>query len=263
MRDRFFRLDHRRAPGLGGLWGPGPAGGNTLWDMSGRGNHSDVISGPTWAASPRGMALEVSGVDQSVTVPDWHTMFPLSDAVAHSFCCWVRLDAAPTTYATLVNISGSSVNAKLYILLRTTTNRIYNYEKNYASLPTGWNDGEWHHAGYTHKAGAANADDLFFWDGVALSAVDQGGDRSQAASALRFGAATATTHELDGALSDMRLYYDYALSAAQMNCIYQKSRPNPYSDLRMPPTRVMKAPAAPSFVPYPYPRHNLTGGLAT
>lgn len=240
MRDRQFKLDHRRAPGLVGLWGPGPPGGLLDYDMSGRGHDGTLAPAPTWVADPEwGWVLDFDGDKVIATPPIISTPLTLCawamsrDVTAVQSIMWLGDSTDPTEYWEITfngNVAGDPFRAHVY-----TASSVRAEGGAYVA-------NSWYHV--CGVFAAVNSQKLYI-DGQPVDS-NVGGARDPTnvdRFTIGYRDDSTPTAPLDGQVSDARIY-DRALSDAEIQHIFQTTKPEPYSDIRMRPRRVHKAAAA-------------------
>ncbi len=247
-----FILDGRRSGvrGLVGLWGPGPAGGGTLFDMSGMGRHGATAGTTEWAADGERRAIipVFDGTLNRHFVVSDPTIRDLPLTYNFAVCFWCLRDNVGTEHAALAwsgtddlliypndNVEGSG-GTRVY--WRDLGGTIINETGPDLSV-------EWHHHAWVSSASNAHRS---YRDGVSIGT---SGASGTAGPFSEFQIGTFDTQELEGRLNDVRVY-NRALSVAEIQHIFQKTRAVPYSDIAMQPRQVFKAAAAPGGTVNPF-----------
>jgi hypothetical protein len=240
---RNFRLDKRKgtAQGLVGLWGPGPTGGGTLFDMSGRGNHgtlTNIDPATDWVFdAERGWVLDFDGVNDFVAVPaldGW-----VSGRTNFSLATWIKFTSALNNKMICGWWFGK--NCMLRILTDggiqwsiTTAGGTVSV----SSVAIGWNDGTWHHVVGTYDGSVMR----LYIDGSQDNSDNQTG-AATGTDDFTIGALKTGANAILASLSGQRVS-SRNLSAAEIQHIYESTRRDPYSDIAMRPRRVYKAAVA-------------------
>lgn len=241
-----FQLDSRRAPGLVGLWGPGPSGGVQYFDMSGRGNDGVLTNGPTWKVdAERGWALNlVRASQQDVRVPNSPVLFGMSGLTLSIWAKSNGVHDSSNEYNLIDAWAGGDTN---YLLRGDLSNQLEFYTDTSSGIvgrtfdDVTIDDSVWHHivAVYDGAFMRGYVDgEASIWTAAQTGAIDAG------ATQLSIGGGISATDYWDGDLADARIY-NRGLSASEVQHIYQKTRVEPYSDIQLRPTRVYKAAVAP------------------
>lgn len=246
---------------LVGLWPMGAGGGPTAYNLSGYDNHGTLINGPTWVPTEKGWGLDFDGSNEHITVPAVAGAAFLT--LAGSVAFWAKLSPMAGIYVAL----GYGDTGSDYWLMRPRT------RAGTQMLDIGWDigagdkyrrynhtwSGEWVFIVVTYDGTLMRA----YFDGVekAVDASDGNGAWLGAASPpdvrIIFGNDETFNYDYLGQMGSIALYLR-ALALAEIQQLYE--RPNDMLTLRR---KVYAAAVAPGFVPYPYPRHELSGGLAT
>ena len=173
--------------------------GTTLHDLSGHGN-TGTISGPAWTDGRTGNALELDGVDDSVTVPDSASLDLLAGMTVEAWVrprtagAWRAVAAKDAAYALYAADGGGTPSGHV-----TTLGELGVGAPSPLPLLT------WTHLAVT-------------WDATTLSLYVNG---SRVASRLALGVLLPSSSALsigrlfDGRIDELRLY-DRALSAAEL-----------------------------------------------
>lgn len=244
MRERQFKLDYRKAPGLVGLWGPGSPGGKLLYDMSGYGNNGTLTTmdpATDWVFDPdRGWVLDFDGSNDYVAV----AAAGLAPKPM-SFSCWFTANGTPANYDSIAGNknSGWSDGWHVYyssgsVELRFTIEGWATNVANKAYTPT---------AAWTHLAVTWDATTMRIYVNAAAGTTDTYTGAIVDMSDLRIGSSNGgSARNWPGKIADARLY-NRALSAGEVSHIYRATLQEPYGDLRLRPDRAFRAPAVVGF----------------
>lgn len=233
MRERHFKLDPRRAPGLVGLWGPGPPGGPLLYGMSGRGN--DVTwsgTGTHWVADAERnrIVANFNGSDDYVD----RGLFDLVDTGPFTVTVWVSIRGGDSNAGIISNNTGANYQGP-FLMQRTGVGvSMFSGPENVVVTTSGT---AWQHLALVRYPGAIGIE--AFLNGESKD-TDAGDTRAITGQKLLFGLRERTSQYLDGQIDDGRIY-SRALSAAEIQHIVQS---RDYSDIAMRPSRPLKAAAA-------------------
>jgi hypothetical protein len=91
---------HPLAQGLVGVWLFNEGGGNTLFDVSGLGNHGSLQNGPAWVEGRAGSSLSFDGINDYV---DIGTSINMASWPAISVSAWVKYDSSGTDEHTVIS----------------------------------------------------------------------------------------------------------------------------------------------------------------
>lgn len=180
-----------------------------------------------WVGTLHGGGLQFDGSNDYLTVP----MHPSLQPPRLTLAVWVRLDARPLTFASVVE-AGDATADGWSLIVDHTGSYGFIFKTAGGSQVGGYYQprqlGHWTHVAVTYN-GEISGDALYI-DGqpvaigslVSLSRVDQGGDVAAPASALTFASRAGSSRFLTGALDDVRVYRE-ALSASAIAALYDSS----------------------------------------
>lgn len=241
---------------LAGWWPLQESGGAKAFDVSGYGNNGTLTNIPVsnWIVSGRlrHRALNMPDANDCVSVPHSAALIPAECSVA----AW----ASPTAFDTTVLASkGDSGVTRVDYDLR--------FEGADGYPQFAFYDGAWRKAVSTTASSANTRYQLVgTWDGTNCRIYRNGGLEQDTTPG---GTMPATSGQLflgnyslglvyscEGPLANVAIW-SRALAASAIQCLYA----DPWCMGRL-RRRVFPAAAVAAFIPYPYPRHELTGGLA-
>lgn len=251
MRNRVFKLDHRRAPGLVGLWGPGPAGGPLLYDKSGPDNNGALSTSATWAVdAERGQVFHP--ISNSYAKVLHNSAIDFAD-VSFSVSLWFNATSISNAFNYILSKNFGGAGVKWYglqILSDGTLQFTCDDGTDNVSVPTGAgfvSTGQWYHV--VAVRAAAPTDLMYLYvNGALENSIDSSavGDTSNTGDLyLGIRADLDPNRDFNGLIDDIRIY-NRDLSAAEAEHIFVKTKLNSYSDIARRPSRVFKAPAAPA-----------------
>lgn len=247
-----FQLDHDSptAPGLVGLWGPGPVWEN---DISGRGGNGILAAGVQRAVDPEyGNVLYFDGVAANVvTLAD----FPYFEAISN-FSIVLRVKITDATRDNDLVVKGDHAGGEPFVLwfdnsgtdhwqfLITDSDSDYSGVKSSAHVPVGL---VWYHLVFTFEPEKARLYIDGVEDGNSPFALPGIGNVENTVDLWRLGNNVGGDARLTGYLATTR-FYDRTISSAEAQYIYQETKSNPFSDVAMRPRRVFKGPAVAGFI---------------
>jgi hypothetical protein len=219
---------------LAGWWMAAPGGysagygGGRFADLSGRGSHGTITSA-TWAGAkgrPGGWgALSFNGSSAYV---DCGNGTYLNPANAITVSAWIYCTAVTTSFATIVN-KDTSGGAQIQYTLRfsSTTGKVMFRagDAGAASLvgATILSNNTWYHVAGTYDVNNGNAQAIYL-NGVADNSGTSTGSMTPRASTLAIGRRNTDGLYFPGLIDDVRVYYERALSAAEVRQLYLLSR---------------------------------------
>ncbi len=234
-------------------------GGNTWFDASGLGNDGAISGNCAWDVSHRGAVINFPDIATGDYVP---TGLASVDNSLMTVACWHRTSSGNSGVLTGKTASGAPYKYFAFVVEQAAT-KSYMYMGNGASFESheieassALTDGEWHHFAYVRDGanGWAYLDGELFpllatktnWSLDATCDLDIGSYSYRRANGDTNGVA----------------YWDQALSASQVLDLYRSQiRGGPGVLGRSWPRCFPVAGAAAGFVPYPYPLHELSGGV--
>lgn len=204
------------AAGLRGLWSMDDGGGSAVADGSGWGNDGVVRGSPSWVSGQAGLALQLDGSDDHVTVAD-DSSLDLSGAM--TMAAWVRPDRATTQYVIkkaaiggtdgfeLALSSGSS--RKVFVRFNQVSSKNTYRVDSSSMYPT---DGQtWMHVAATYDGSTMR----LFIDGELEASGPGPSSIAVNDLALALGAEPDGSRPFGGALDEVRVY-DRALTSAEI-----------------------------------------------
>lgn len=238
--------------GMVGQW-PGSLAG---YDSSPYKRNGTLLNGPTWVTGEAGPAIRFDAADERVEVvtanlpADGVTVFQRARTIGTSpnFVVygvdsdhgWVSLASRWTIY---VEISAGSYIGRRMAAGNSLTQDV------------------WYSLAFTIAAGAsANSDVALYVDAVRVDANDDTDPPYQSTGKLWIGSRFPGYNANCEVAST--IVYDRVFSVAEIRALCDESKRG-YPELFNRRSSYAVAVGAPSFVPYPYPRHELTGGMAT
>ncbi len=208
--------------GLVGYWSFDEGAGTVAGDSSGNGNNGTII-GATWTDGKRGKALSFDGINSYVDVNLINSGLTGSQTIS----AWMKSNGPPTgkPHQTVL----ATDNTYLYgvkLMTYKNINRVGLWVGNGSSAYEAFvnanvNDGKWHFVSgvYDYNAGTVT----IFIDGVAYSPINSG---QITVNISTFGKIGRDYHNSDysynGLIDDVRIY-NRALSAGEIQKLYEQS----------------------------------------
>lgn len=194
-------------------------------DSSGNQNNGALTGGPTSAGGIIGNALKFNGSSQYLATPA--TSYDLSTTRDFTFSAWINpnFSSASNTGSAVINFATDAASSRSYLRWENATLGFY------VDCTTGsgsaWNTGAmsfgtgtWHLLTFTHTA--ANVGQFYF-DGVAKStSTPTSNPASVSGHPFFIGYGSVNSYYWNGLLDDVRVYHRRALSAAEVNSLYNQ-----------------------------------------
>jgi inosine-uridine nucleoside N-ribohydrolase len=233
------------APALVGYWKFDETSGTTASDSSGKVHTGTVVNGAAWTGGKINNALNFDGVDDYVTVPH-SSDFAFTGTQSFSVAVWVYIPSLPGKWSGIVT-KGRDADSGGYGMWIDPTNKwtfgskqggtFYNLTG--STVTTGW-----HHAVIVQN-GPGNQR-LIYVDGAQNASGTAYG--SSSVSELWIGGAKSVAEYFSGKIDEVR-FYNYALSVAEIQSLYNQSTPAPTATPT--PTPVNTATPTPTPTPTP------------
>jgi len=218
---------------LKGYWSfNGPdMNGTTAYDRSGSGLSGTLTSGPTVTKGRVGQALDFDGTDDYVTITDTDDT---KYTGAITLCTWAKIDTG-SAYRHFMGKHASNGATQNPFDFRTTSDtipllvfvRANSDSKNWTGPAVTL--GAWKHYCVTAPSAIESAP-TFYIDGVAAVTPTAGGTGTGTATgsgaAIRIGVRSDSAVRMDGSMDEVRIY-NRALSAAEIQSLYNQSNPDP------------------------------------
>ncbi|MEM4060312.1 MAG: LamG domain-containing protein [Pyrobaculum sp.] len=194
--------------------------GNTVYDLSGNGNHG-TIYGATWTRLASGKnALYFDGVDDYVGVPNTRTL--LYGVTELTMASWVKHSAVPSGWRNVVSkgsdplcIQHSGGGNYFEFAIQTSTGRTYIF----STTRTDLNVGKWFHVVAVWKSPTM----YLYVNGVLESTGTRDGVFVDTTYDFNIGRASEGTRYFPGFISCV-LIYNRALSDAEIRTLYNLHR---------------------------------------
>ncbi len=253
--------DRNKSNGLIGHWLFNEGAGNTVYDLSGNGNHGALKNGPTWTATKFGGALDFDGVDDYVSTPNIINPFS-TDFTA---IAWVNIDSFTNLDVngdSLILLQQEGVVGRTWLAFKRISYGVFRLNSFLGGSTTDTSKnldsfvGQWHQVAVSVSGTTVT----LFIDGVSEGSSTK--TMESETSGMRIGShknPSTISEEFSGAIDDVRIY-NRALSADEVWQLYT----NKYQDLQ--PRRIW-VPVGISVIPsgtiatkhYHHRHHNLAG----
>ena len=209
-----------RARGLVGYWLMNEGGGNTVYDISGNGNHGTLNGDTSWTAGKYGSCLSFDGTGDYVNLGD----IGVDEGVLGlSVSTWVKVNAVTPTSPEFI-ASRYGTGPDIWYLQHETDDDVsfvvYNNSSNMGigRKANGLGDTNWHHV-----VGIYNGSNvLLYVDGV-LGTKTQGAlsgpTKTGATTPLTIGSDLGLAYEVNGSIDNVMIY-NRALSAREIQSLY-------------------------------------------
>ena len=247
----YFRLNRKvvAAQGLVGLWGPGPTGSGSHFDMSGRAGNGALAAGVTWGVDERyGQVPYFDGTAANVITLD---EFPYFEAIPNfSILASVKLtNVARDSDIVTKGVHGSNnpfvfwfdnASPDHWQFLMTDSGSDYSGVLTSAHVPVA---NVWYDLAFTFESGEARLFINSVEDGnspFTLAGID---DVKSTVDPWRLGNSASLAGRFTGYFGPTR-FYTRTLSPADVQHVYQKNRAVPYADIERMTRQIFKAPAA-------------------
>lgn len=238
--------------GLVGHWKFDEGAGTTAGDSSGNNNTGILTNGPTWTTGKIGGAVNIGGGSQQVTVPDTASL-DVTGTLTVSL--WIKPTTLPTgnagflskaaggdrAYSLNGNLSSSSKQPQFWISRDGDSST-----KNTVTGTNILTTNTWYHVvGVFQPSVSAQ----LYMNAAVNAQITTGIYASihNSAAPLRIGFNSDTSESFNGAIDDVRVY-NRALTASEVQTIYNLGSGTPPPSDTTPPTVSMTAPASGSTV---------------
>ncbi len=193
----------------------------STWKRNGTLGSGVAASVPLWNTTncQRGGCYTFDGVDDFIQMP---YVMNTSKKDAHTVAFWYQWVNCPSGFCTMINQAASAGDNNLYLLFDQASNRVNNYAKSYAALPSSWKDGRWHHIAYVHLANGNAGTDTFYFDGLNLTTVADTSTWVEQTTTWRIGINADNGHPFQGNMDEI-LIFNRSLSGHQIKLFYQNS----------------------------------------
>ncbi len=230
--------------GLVGHWKFDEGSGTTAYDSSGNDNHGTLINGPTWVDGKMDRALKFNGTNNEVVVSANPSIANIFDGGGVA-SVWIKPDITSSGTRVILNKW-----LGIYFVLRDIDNGKANIELQY-NFTGGWGGfrsinqdvvlGEWSHLALLYNTDSTTNVPLFYVNGVSIDIdpfkIPAGTRSSDASTNFQIGKySTVTSSIFNGLIDDVRIY-NRALSADEIQDLYNYEYSSKYAIWQNPVTK--------------------------
>jgi len=216
---------HPLSIGLVGHWIMNEGGGLTAYDISGKGNHGTLTSGPTWTAGQFGPAISFDGSNDFVSVGSPAALNLVGEA---SIFCWARFADLVTTQELLAQAAANDVIGQIALEVGRTDAKL---SVLWADTVIGTSTGTvasniWYHLGFT-RAGTTGSWTWRIYINGAQDSTNTSATNPGSQQPFSIGKDGAGALPFNGLIDDVRIF-NRALSADEVRYLYIY----PFADLQ-------------------------------